>query len=82
MKSFLMMIVLAATPAMAMSYGEGNSQQPEVEYLSWCDGNNVMSEDSQGQVSIRDNCSNAGLVCRATQIYRMHRTLVSATCGE
>jgi len=79
MKSILMLAVLAAAPAMAMNSGD-NDVQPETTYLSWCDSNNVIAQDSKGQLYVRANCNDSGLICKTTEVYRGQGSVVSATC--
>lgn len=80
MKSILMLALFAATPAMALISGDNNSEMA-VDYLSWCDGNNVIGQDSQGQLFVSANCTDLGLTCKASEpMYRAQRMIMTATC--
>jgi hypothetical protein len=82
MKSILILAVFASVPAMAMTYGDGR-EEPIVRYLSWCDHDNVIGEDAQGQLYVRANCAAQGLECKATPpTYRHFGSTVTATCVE
>lgn len=80
MKSLFMTVLLAAAPAMAMIDGNQEQDQSSVDYVSWCDNNNVIGQNSEGELELRANCTDAGLTCKTTQIYRLRRSIVSASC--
>lgn len=80
MKYLFMSLMFASAPAMALTAGDSYSDEVVAEYFSWCEGNSVVSQDSQGQLYVRANCSDEGLTCKTRQVYRMNRTIVSAVC--
>jgi|GEM_PF-1216881 len=85
MKTMIAALLLIAGPAMAqVSVDEVASSrvydQLDVEFLSWCENNNVMAQDSKGQVTVRANCSQKNEVCRTYHTYHHHYTVVSAIC--
>lgn len=85
MKSVLVLALFAAAPAMAISPGDGSgaiSDQAAVQYLSWCDSNSVIAQDAQGNLYVRANCDEGGLVCKTTQFYRAGGSIVSASCKQ
>jgi hypothetical protein len=82
MKLTLIAMIFAAVPAMAISPNGEDQEQPEVDYISWCDGNSVIGQDSKGQLYVAANCTDSGLKCKATQIYRVKRSIVSAACVQ
>lgn len=80
MKSILMLALLATIPAMALTAGDNNSEMA-VDYLSWCDGNSVVAQDSQGQLFVSANCTDLGLTCKASEpMHRAQRMIMTATC--
>jgi len=83
MKTIMMMLVLvSAAPVMAIDLGEGRSSEPVVNYLSWCDGNSVIAQDAKGDLYVRANCDDAGLKCKATQVYKELGSQVTAACVQ
>lgn len=82
MKTMIAALMLMSAPAMAQSqdYSYSSQDDYQVDYISWCEDNNVMGQTSQGQVYVRANCSEQGLKCKAIQTYRGFRTTVTATC--
>ncbi len=84
MKSIIAALLLFAGPAMAqVSQDEVISSRPDdymVEFLSWCENNNVMGEDAQGNTVVRLNCSEQNQICRPGSIFRLNRTIYFATC--
>jgi hypothetical protein len=78
MKSILMLAVLASTPAMALTIGDGRTE-PSVRYLSWCDANSVISEDGQGQLYVKAVCKQ-NEECRLTERPFGQGSTISATC--
>ncbi|MBS1969887.1 MAG: hypothetical protein JSU04_06245 [Bdellovibrionales bacterium] len=79
MKSILMLAVLASAPAMALTIGDGRTE-PSVRYLSWCDGNSVISEDAQGQLYVKAVCKQQTEECRLTERPFGQGSTISATC--
>lgn len=84
MKTLIMALMLVSGSAMAgvssdlaLNSGSGDF---EVSYLSWCEKNNVMSQDQNGQMYVRANCSDEGLQCKAVESYRGFGKVVTATC--
>jgi len=81
MKSILMLAVFACAPMMALAYGDSSEQQMP-QFISWCDGDNVIGQNSQGQLVIRAQCATQGLECKATETYRQNGSTVTATCVD
>lgn len=52
----------------------------DVIYLSWCDDNKVVSQDSNGLDQVRSDCTALGLECRSQHIVRMHQVIIIASC--
>ncbi|KHD88934.1 MAG: hypothetical protein OM95_05525 [Bdellovibrio sp. ArHS] len=82
MKSLIVgLLLVVSSAAMAqedlISYREDDFQ---VDVLSWCDGNNVMGQNSKGEVELRYNCSEQGLKCKSGSYHRLHRTMHFASC--
>jgi hypothetical protein len=80
MKYVFLAMIFAATPVLAIGYGDGDFEQPAVDYLSWCDGNNVIGQDSEGQLHVLAVCSDSHLKCKATQVFRLNKSIVTAAC--
>jgi len=81
MKTVVMMLVfVSGSAAMAWDYIEGTADQVPATYLSWCDHNSVIAQDSNGNLFVRANCSESGLQCKTSQIYRAQGSVVSASC--
>lgn len=81
MKAFIvsMMLVAGAVSAQAGSFIEYGAEQ-EVEYLSWCEDNAIVSIDDKGQVYQVANCTEQALTCKITKRYFSAKTLVTASC--
>lgn len=85
MKSLIAALLMIAGPLMAQASSEVISSHPddyEVEFLGWCENNNVMAQDSQGKPYVRVNCTETNLTCRTYQMFRMNRTLITAACVD
>lgn len=84
MKSLIVALMLVSGSAMAQSDLNAYRSQDDfsVTYLSWCEKNNVMAQDSQGNVYVRANCSDQGLTCKAVSSYRGNSTVYAAACSE
>lgn len=84
MKTLIMALMLVSGSAMASISSDlalnASSGDYEVNYISWCEKNNVMAQDDQGQVYVRANCSEEGLQCKAVESYRGFGKVVTATC--
>ncbi len=79
MKSLLMLAVMVSAPAMALTLGDDTVEAP-VYYLSWCDGNNVISEDAQSQLYVKAVCKQQTEECRLTKKPLGQGSAISATC--
>ncbi|MBO9667929.1 MAG: hypothetical protein J7501_14090 [Bdellovibrio sp.] len=86
MKSLLIAMLLVSGSAMAASNIDRQVASSPDDYqtvmLSWCDSNNVMSEDGNGQTIVRVNCSEQGKTCRDYQSFRVNRTVFAAACVD
>lgn len=84
MKSLIVAMMLIAGPAMAqINVDETVSSRPDdyqVDILSWCDGNSVLSQDAKGDVYVRANCSEQNMVCKTYEMFRLNRTIFTAAC--
>lgn len=72
-------LVLAATPAFAQNQFSSYDDY-QVTILSWCEGNNVMAEDSSGNPYVVRNCDEKGQVCRVYDSYRRWGVTYAAIC--
>ncbi|MDG0815793.1 hypothetical protein [Bdellovibrio svalbardensis] len=81
MKSVIFALVLSASPAFA-AYGVDSSYNDDyqVDFISWCDQNNVMGQTTEGQVYVRENCSEKNMKCLAIKSGRFNHVLYTATC--
>lgn len=77
MKSLIIALVLVSGSAMAHVSQDADQQ---VNYLSWCEKNNVVAQAQDGQIYIRANCSESNLTCKAVETYRGFGKVVTATC--
>ncbi len=82
MKTLIAAMLLMSGSAMAQSYYSSSHDDYEVEFLGWCDSNNVMARDSQENIYARENCTDKGLTCRTYHTFRTGRTLVTASCVD
>ncbi|WP_413586657.1 hypothetical protein [Bdellovibrio sp. HCB274] len=83
MKSVLMALsFVAAAPALAFTVpayeGYGQSESP-VEYISWCEKNNVFMVQNDKITPIA-SCTEQGLTCRTVTVYRGAGYVVTASC--
>lgn len=82
MKSILIALVMASSPAFAQNQMMSAHDEPVVDYISWCDGNKVMGQDTAGNMYVRRVCEETHEECRTTSRYSMHRVIVTATCVD
>lgn len=86
MKSLLLGLVLVSLTSMAQAArtsSESNSEDnDQVDYLSWCEKNNVMMQNQDGQVYVRANCSEQGLKCKALESFRGFGRIMTASCEK
>ncbi len=83
MKALLAALLLVSSSAMAqndVSYSR-SSDELQIDFISWCEENNVMGQDQQGNNYVRANCSEQGLTCKTYSSYRHHRTIYTAACA-
>lgn len=82
MKALIAALMLVSSSAMAQN--EVNYSRPQddfyIDFLSWCEENNVMGQDQQGNNYVRANCSEQGLTCRSFSTHRHNRTIYTAAC--
>ena len=78
MKTLIAAFVLLASPAFAY-FQEGSTSEPDIHYLSWCDGNNVVAENSQGQLIVRAACTERQ-TCQTFTRYQIDRAIVIGSC--
>ncbi|MDG0818081.1 hypothetical protein [Bdellovibrio svalbardensis] len=79
MKSLIAALVLVASPAFAAYSSSPN--EPELQYLSWCENNTVMGADAQGNVHVRYTC-NEQQTCQTMSRYQIGRVIVIGTCVD
>lgn len=85
MKSVFALLMLVSTSAFATPSEVVSSRISDeyyVDFISWCDSNNVMGQDSQGQTYVKFNCSEYAQTCRQTVTHRHNRTLYFAACSD
>lgn len=80
MKTLIAAFVLLASPAFAY-FQEGSSSEPDVHYLSWCEGNNVVAENAQGNTVIRVTCTEKQ-TCQIFTRYQIDRAIVIGSCVD
>ena len=83
MKSLIISIALVLSAGSAMAQGTFTSainDDMQIDFLSWCDGNNVVAQNEQGKPYVRANCEDQGQVCKVYDAYRMNRVIYSAAC--
>ncbi|MBV2168946.1 MAG: hypothetical protein KUL82_09580 [Bdellovibrio sp.] len=77
------LLFVVAGPAMAQENGlSSQSEDFTVDFISWCENNSVMMQNSDGSVYERANCSDQGLSCKTFQMHRLHKTIYTAACVE
>lgn len=80
-----LLLVAALSPSIGFAVGAGGYNDLEsLDYISWCEGDQVMSEDEDGQVVILFDCydsgSGEGLRCEETATRKGDRNIISASC--
>lgn len=89
MKLVIASLLLALAPASSFAwssdYNAGGVMFPGLEeqvlYTSWCNYNEVTTQDSKGDLVVLENCADSGKVCRSRESRRGVRTVVSAYCS-
>ncbi|WP_374001197.1 hypothetical protein [Bdellovibrio bacteriovorus] len=82
MKALIAALLLVSGSAMAQT-SQVNQSRPDdfyVDFISWCEENNVMGYDNNNQVYVRANCSTQGQTCYQAVTHRHARTIYTATC--
>lgn len=83
MKSLFAVLMLVSSSAFASDVISSRPQDElYIDFISWCDSNNVMGQDSKGQNYVKINCSEYGQTCRQTVTHRHNRTLYFAACSD
>lgn len=84
MKSLILALLLVSGSAIAQASQEAalgfEPSEHQVQYLSWCEDNKVMTLARDGQLSVLANCSETGLTCKTLESYRGFGVIVTATC--
>lgn len=86
--AFAVSMVLSASAFAQLSFQVGGPRDQEpipgakVDYVSWCEGDQVMTEDRDGQVVSRWDCSEISEASRCVEnsVRKGDWTIVSATC--
>lgn len=78
MKHLLLITSLTFSAALAGAYNDDLN----VVYLSWCDQQNVMQEDSSGRAVVRANCALDEKVCKSFETYKNRMVIFSAVCAD
>ncbi len=78
MKAAFVLVALIANQSWALSEFESSDGDPV--YLSWCEKNKVMSEDTAGNIRVVANCEEKNQVCKPVSFYRGYHWVYSATC--
>ncbi|MFS4458000.1 hypothetical protein [Bdellovibrio sp. HCB2-146] len=82
--SLMLAMAPAASFAVSADFGGGYTTPGyEVEYLysSWCNQNEVTSQDGFGELVLLQDCSEQGLTCKTKEAYRGRKVVVSAYCS-
>lgn len=85
MKSVLLTIFVllgASVPALAINDQGWDVGGPQVHYLSWCQQNTLMVQNSQGQAIPRFDCAAYGRVCQSVESKQGPYLIVSAACVD
>jgi hypothetical protein len=80
-KSLLVVLSLLAASSSFAQYNSSpySHDAGVVDYISWCEKNNVMIV-KQDQIVILRNCSETEQTCKVVQTYNGFRSQVAATC--
>lgn len=78
MKTLITSILLFSSTAFA--YNIDN----DIDYVSWCMDNQVMTSDSKGNSVVLADCSNGAeyLVCKQQTAYMGRRPVIVASCKQ
>lgn len=81
MKTWITSLVLMLASAQAFAqYSTSSYDDYQVTVLSWCDGNNVVAENSNGTVYVVKDCEEQNKVCRVYDSYRRWGVTYAAIC--
>lgn len=80
MKLFALALVLVSFNSFA--HGNGEFDEMDIDYVSWCQKNQVMTQENNGDVTVLFDCTEREQKCRQYEMRRAHRMIVSAACVE
>ena len=85
MKNFVFAAVVLASMNLFAVGGPADQELPpgaKVDYVSWCSGDSVMSENREGEVEQKFDCSTLSESARCVEnsVRKGEWTIVSATC--
>lgn len=80
MKAVFVLAALLANQSWALSEIESSDGDPI--YLSWCEKNKVMNEDSEGNIRLVANCAAQNQICKPVSFYRGYHWVYTATCAN
>lgn len=84
--SLLLALAPAASFAISADYGYGSGVmfpglEEQVVYTSWCNYNEVTTQDAKGDLVVIENCNDTGKYCKSRESRRGVHTTVSAYCS-
>lgn len=81
MKLLVVALLLLSGTAQASEVNYSRAQDElYIDFISWCEENNVMGQDPQGNNYVKANCSLTNRVCKAASTHRHNRVIHTATC--
>ena len=76
MKTLIASILMVSSSAFAFDY----STEREVNYISWCDDNQVIVNNSNNQTIVLADCNSSGLTCTEQVRPQGRALIVTASC--
>lgn len=82
MKFVLSVLLFVVAPvAFAVTFDGGSAPEVPVFYASWCSDNAVVAQETNGQLVVRESCTEKALTCVDQEVYRGRQVVHSATCA-
>ncbi len=77
-----LVLLLTASSAFAVNFDDGSGDNVRLEYISWCNGTQVIGQNSHNESYVKYDCAETQKVCKEQSFFRLERVVVMASCFE
>lgn len=80
----LVLAVFASTAALAQQKApiQQIDDEPQIQYISWCEDNKVVFENEKQQLIVQADCNQYQMTCTLMSKSRLHLTQFFAYCAK